>query len=54
MSPQPRLRRTRLRAALRAFLGLPTPFDEDQDDYWTALPRTARSDGGTEHTTAQP
>jgi hypothetical protein len=37
MSLRSRLARTV--AELRSFLDLPTPLDEDQDDYWTALPQ---------------
>lgn len=38
------LRLARTSAALRTYLGLPSPFDDDQDDYWTALPRVERRD----------
>lgn len=36
-------RLTRVTTHLRTFLDLPTPLDEDQDEYWTALPGGARS-----------
>ncbi|PPG64456.1 hypothetical protein C5C31_14935 [Rathayibacter rathayi] len=38
-----RLRRARLGSELRTFLGRPNPFDDDQDDYWTAVPETAET-----------
>lgn len=38
------LRLARTSAALRTYLGLRSPFDDDQDDYWTALPRVDRED----------
>lgn len=40
-----RLRSARVAAAVRTYLGLPTPFDEDQDDYWIAIPRATEGEG---------